>query len=114
MADSRGAIILHGLLFYKEAFMDKRKTLGDILTRTKALRDKTEKQLANAREQLKKPFAKDKELKQKEARLRELNALLNVDKREKEMIDEEYECDETTHIKTSRIRDEVRKCFNNK
>lgn len=63
--------------------------LEDMLTRTKALRDTTETQLANAKEQLEKPFAKDEELKQKEARLRELNALLNVDKRENEMVDEE-------------------------
>ena len=79
--------------------MDKRKALEDILTRTKALRDTTETQLANAKEQLEKPFAKDEELKQKEARLRELNALLNVDKRENEMVDEEPEQDESTPIR---------------
>ena len=63
--------------------------LEQMLTTTKALRDTTETQLANAKEQLEKPFAKDEELKQKEARLRELNALLNVDKRENELVDEE-------------------------
>ena len=82
--------------------MDKRKALEDILTRTKALRDTTETQLANAKEQLGKPFAKDKELKQKEARLRELNALLNVDKRENEMVDEEPEQDESEIDKTKK------------
>ena len=63
--------------------------LEQMLTTTKALRETTETQLANAKEQLEKPFVKDDELKQKEARLRELNALLNVDKRENEMVDDE-------------------------
>ena len=88
--------------------MDKRKTLGDILTRTKALRDTTETQLANAKEQLEKPFAKDEELKQKEARLRELNALLNVDKRENEMVDDEPEQTDNEPVKSDRDRDDER------
>ena len=76
--------------------------LEDMLTRTKALRDTTETQLANAKEQLEKPFVKDEELKQKEARLRELNALLNVDKRENEMVDEEPNENEYVFFKHSR------------
>ena len=80
--------------------------LEDMLTRTKALRDTTETQLANAKEQLEKPFAKDEELKQKEARLRELNALLNVDKRENEMVDEEPEQDESTPVRDDKDREE--------
>ena len=88
--------------------MDKRKTLGDILTSTKALRDTTETQLANAKEQLEKPFAKDEELKQKEARLRELNALLNVDKRENEMVDDEPEQTDNEPVKSDRDRDDER------
>ena len=86
--------------------MDKRKMLGDILTRTKALRDTTETQLANAKEQLEKPFVKDEELKQKEARLRELNALLNVDKRENEMVDEKPDENDKIPIKSERKRDD--------
>ena len=80
--------------------------LEDMLTRTKALRDTTETQLTNAKEQLEKPFAKDEELKQKEARLRELNALLNVDKRENEMVDDEPEQDENEPVKSDRDRDD--------
>lgn len=80
--------------------------LEDILTRTKALRDTTETQLVSAKKQLEKPFAKDEELKQKEARLHELNALLNVDKRENEMVDEEPEQDENEPIKSDRYREE--------
>ena len=80
--------------------------LEQMLTTTKALRDTTETQLANAKEQLEKPFAKDEELKQKEARLRELNALLNVDKRENEMVDEEPEQDESTPVRDDKDRDE--------
>ena len=82
--------------------------LEQMLTTTKALRDTTETQLANAKEQLEKPFAKDEELKQKEARLRELNALLNVDKRENEMVDEEPEQDEGEVNKAKKERVQVR------
>ena len=79
--------------------------LEDMLTRTKALRDTTETQLANAKEQLEKPFAKDEELKQKEARLRELNALLNVDKRENEIVDDEPEQSDNEPVITDKERD---------
>ena len=80
--------------------------LEQMLTTTKALRDTTETQLANAKEQLEKPFAKEDELKQKEARLRELNALLNVDKRENEMVDEEPEQDNNEPVRDEQDRDE--------
>ena len=80
--------------------------LEQMLTTTNALRDTTETQLANAKEQLEKPFAKDEELKQKEARLRELNALLNVDKRENEMVDDEPDQEENEPVKSDRDREE--------
>jgi hypothetical protein len=40
-----------------------------------------------AKEQLEKPFSREDKLKEKEARLNELNALLNVDKKENEIVD---------------------------
>jgi hypothetical protein len=46
-----------------------------------------QKQLDIAKEQLEKPFLREDELKQKETRLNELNALLNVDKKENEIVD---------------------------
>lgn len=49
----------------------------------------TEKQLEIAKESLKEPFSREEELKEKQARLNELNALLNVDKRDNEFCDEE-------------------------
>ena len=49
----------------------------------------TEKQLEIAKESLKEPFSHEEELQEKQARLNELNALLNVDKRDNEFCDEE-------------------------
>ena len=48
-------------------------------------------QLEIAKEQLRKPFSREDELKQKEARLSELNALLNVDKKENEIVNDDNE-----------------------
>jgi len=46
-------------------------------------------QVETAKEQIEVPFAKEQELQEKSARLNELNVLLNMDKRENEMIDAE-------------------------
>lgn len=48
----------------------------------------TEKQLEIAKESLKEPFSREGELQEKQARLNELNALLNVDKKDNEFCDE--------------------------
>lgn len=63
--------------------------LDKVLESEKAELSNTEKQLEIAKEQLEKPFSRDDELKQKEARLSELNALLNVDKRENEIVNDD-------------------------
>jgi hypothetical protein len=44
-------------------------------------------QLANAKQEAEKPFPQEDELKTKSARLDELNVLLNMDKRESEIVD---------------------------
>lgn len=61
---------------------------GD-LEKTKNNLAETEKQLETAKESLKEPFSREQELQEKQARLNELNALLNVDKTDNEIIDEE-------------------------
>jgi N12 class adenine-specific DNA methylase len=48
----------------------------------------TETQMKNAKEQMNAPFAKEAELKEKEARLKELNILLNMDEKDRSLIDE--------------------------
>ena len=45
-------------------------------------------QLANAKEQVERPFPQEEELKTKSARLDELNVMLNLDKRESEVLDD--------------------------
>lgn len=65
--------------------------LEKVLENEKAELSNTQKQLENAKEQLQKPFSRDDELKQKEARLSELNALLNVDKKENEIVNDDNE-----------------------
>ena len=62
--------------------------LEGTLTTTKQQRENTQVQFETAKEEIKKPFAKEEELKQKEARLNELNALLNVDKKENDLVDD--------------------------
>lgn len=56
--------------------------------------DNIKKQLEIAKVDVEKPFAQEEELKAKTARLNELNALLNVDKNENEIIDSVNEPDE--------------------
>ena len=56
------------------------------LNQAKADLDNIKKQLDTAKVEVEKPFAQEDELKQKTARLNELNALLNVDKRENEIV----------------------------
>ena len=56
------------------------------LNQAKADLENTKTQLETAKVEVEKPFAQEEELKQKMARLNELNALLNVDKRENEIV----------------------------
>ena len=51
----------------------------------------TEKQLINAREEMNAPFGKEEELAQKTARLKELNILLNMDQKDRSIMDDEPE-----------------------
>ena len=48
-------------------------------------------QMGNAKAEVEKPFAQEQELSEKTARLAELDALLNIDKRESDVIDAETE-----------------------
>lgn len=77
-----------------------------MLTKTEGLLDNAKKQLEISKEQLEKPFAKEDELKQKEARLAELNALLNVDKRENEIVDEAPDEGNSTPARSDVDRDD--------
>ena len=49
--------------------------------------ENTKVQLENAKLEVEKPFPQEDELKRKSARLDELNILLNMDKRESEIVD---------------------------
>lgn len=59
----------------------------------------TETQMKNAKEQMNAPFAREAELKEKEARLKELNILLNMDEKDRSLIDEVPE-DEPEPVKS--------------
>nr|WP_294773754.1 DEAD/DEAH box helicase family protein [uncultured Eubacterium sp.] len=67
----------------------------------------TEKQLEIAKESLKEPFSREEELQEKQARLNELNALLNVDKRDNEFCDEEPD---ESEIKQPKHKREMAMC----
>ena len=51
----------------------------------------TQVQMENAREEMKAPFSKEDELKEKEARLKELNILLNMDQKDRSLFDDTTE-----------------------
>ena len=48
----------------------------------------TRTQLVNAKAEMETPFAKEAELAEKSARLKELNILLNMDQKDKTLLDE--------------------------
>ena len=62
--------------------------ISEHLETVKAELEGLEKQFEVAKEEVKKPFAKEQELKEKTDRLNVLNGLLNVDKRENELADD--------------------------
>lgn len=70
-----------------EAFSDKLKAVREDLERNKV-------QLENARAEMDTPFAKEEELQQKTARLKELNILLNMDQKDRALMDDEPETEE--------------------
>ena len=74
--------------------------ISERLEAIKAELDGLEKQFEIAKVEVKKPFAKEQELKEKTDRLNVLNGLLNVDKRDNELADDEPgEVEETTERK---------------
>lgn len=62
--------------------------ISDNLEAAKAELEGLEKQFEVAKEEVKKPFSKEQELKEKTDRLNVLNSLLNVDKRDNELADD--------------------------
>ena len=62
--------------------------IGDNLETVKAELEGLEKQFEVAKKEVKKPFSKEQELKEKTDRLNVLNGLLNVDKRDNELADD--------------------------
>lgn len=70
-----------------EGFSDKLTAVREELTSTKT-------QLENARTEMNTPFAREEELQQKTARLKELNILLNMDQKDRTLMDDEPDTDE--------------------
>ena len=56
---------------------------------TKAMLEETQRQLDNAKEAVKAPFNKEEELKQLSKELEEINLSLNLDEKDKEILDDE-------------------------
>ena len=66
--------------------------------------ENTRVQLENAKAEVQKPFSQEEELKTKSARLNELNAMLNLDKRENEIVDGERGEEEPSRSSDDRER----------
>ena len=80
-----------------ESFPDKLKAVcGDL--------ESNKVQLENARTEMDTPFAKEDELQQKTARLKELNILLNMDQKDHELLDSEPEADAQERKNSDRER----------
>lgn len=75
--DAHGNIVRidNGIERFEEALADTKNSL-----------ENTEKQFETAKQEITKPFAKEEELRAKTARLDELNILLNMDKKENEIV----------------------------
>lgn len=75
--DAYGNIVRidNGIERFEEALADTKNSL-----------ENTEKQFETAKQEIEKPFAKEEELRAKTARLDELNILLNMDKKENEIV----------------------------
>ena len=74
------------------------------LTACEAQLENTKVQLENAKLEVQKPFPQEEELKTKTARLNELNAMLNLDKRENEIVDGERAEEEPSRASDDRER----------
>jgi len=74
------------------------------LTACEAQLENTKVQLENAKLEVQKPFPQEEELKTKTARLNELNAMLNLDKRENEIVDGERAEEEPSRSSEERER----------
>ena len=75
--DAHGNIVRidNGIERFEEALADTKNSL-----------ENTEKQFETAKQEIEKPFAKEEELRAKNDRLDELNILLNMDKKENEIV----------------------------
>lgn len=76
-----------------DGFSEKLQKVKDELSETKI-------QLENAKEEMDSPFTKEEELKEKTERLKELNILLNMDQKDKSLIDNEPEEDMAKETKS--------------
>lgn len=74
------------------------------LTACEAQLENTKVQLENAKLEVQKPFPQEDELKAKTARLNELNAMLNLDKQENEIVDGERAEEEPSRSSEDRER----------
>ena len=70
------------------------------LQKVKDERSETKIQLEKAKEEMDSPFTKEEELKEKTERLKELNILLNMDQKDKSLIDNEPEEDMAKETKS--------------
>ena len=66
-------------------------SIPEKITKAQEQLENTKTQFENAKQEINKPFPQEQELMEKTARLNELNILLNLDKKENEIVDNEIE-----------------------
>ena len=76
-----------------DGFSEKLQKVKEELSETKI-------QIENAKEEMEAPFTKEEELKEKTERLKELNILINIDQKDRSLIDSEPEEDKAEETRS--------------
>ncbi len=76
-----------------DGFSEKLQKVKEELSETKI-------QIENAKEEMEAPFTKEEELKEKTERLKELNILINIDQKDRSLIDSEPEEDKVEETRS--------------
>ena len=101
--DTTQSVALGDDVFGNITRIDNRiERLPELLETAKAELDNTEKQFETAKKEVEKPFPQEADLKTKMARLDELNILLNMDKRDNELVDGEPDEGDAAPVKKER------------
>lgn len=101
--DTTQSVALGDDVFGNITRIDNRiERIPELLDTAKAELDNTQRQFETAKKEVEKPFPQEEDLKAKTARLDELNILLNLDKKDNELVDGEPDEGDNAPVKKER------------